>query len=254
MLSRGTDRPGQSHGSSEDGTINDLRRIGVGLLRAAFKPTAVNEARDTVLAHIGLMKNTRPTPSSRHLAGFHQFPALEPLHQLITGNRPTQEVLTRLLGSGYRTTGLSDITINRSQPWHKDILRGQFSHFMEDDRPCERHHGKLFKVLLYLQDSSSLHFVPGSHRDDVSLESDFFATPPDDAEVNKVETRIGDAVILDICTTHRGSAEEAFQSPHVSDNPRILISTVFGGSNCEFADRMERGNAERLSIWRRSHP
>jgi len=239
---------------SDDGVIADVHRSGVGVLRAVFEPTEVDEARRTVLAHVGLMKNTRSTPSSRHLAGFHRFPALEPLHQLITGNQRTRDVMTGLLGPEYRTIGLSDITINRSQQWHKDLLRGRFSHYMDDEHPCEKHHGKLFKVIVYLQDSSSLHFVPGSHRQDISLESDLFAIPADDAPVSQVETRIGDVVIIDICTTHRGSAEEAFQSQRVSDHPRILVSTVFGRSNCEFVDRMELGNAERLSFWQRSKP
>jgi hypothetical protein len=239
---------------SKDGPVADLHRIGVGLIPAAFTATEVDEARHTVLAHLSLMRNTRPTPSSRHLAGFHQFPALEPLHQLVTGNRLTQEVMTRLLGPSHRTIGLSDITVNRSQQWHKDVLRGRYRHFMEDERPCESHHGKLFKVIFYLQDSSSLHFVPGSHRLDIPLENDLLAIPADDAQVIQVQARLGDAVIIDICTTHRGSPEMAFESPHVTNHPRILISTVFGRSNCKFAECVERGNTERLSFWRRGSP
>jgi hypothetical protein len=235
-----------------DGFAAEVVETGVGVLRAAFTPDQINSARQTVLAHVDLMKNTRPTASSRHLAGFHRFPALESLHQLLTGNRHTNEALTNLLGPDYRTIGLSDITINRSQQWHKDLLRGRFSHYLDDERPCANNHGKLFKVILYTQDSNSLLVVPGSHRQDISLESDTFAIPAADVPVSRVETRAGDAVVIDICTTHRGSSEEAFESQVVSDSPKILISTVFGRSNCSFVDSMERGNAERLSWWQRN--
>lgn len=239
---------------SGDDIITELRQNGVGVLAAAITSEEIDEARQTVLSHTELLKNTRPTMSSRHLAGFHQFPVLQPLHQLITGNRRVQEVVSGLLGADYRTIGLSDITINRSQQWHKDLLRGRFRHYVDEDNPCEMHNGKLFKVIVYLQDSSSLHFVPGSHRQDIPLDSDRFAVPGEEVPVEQISTRAGDAVFIDICTTHRGSTEQACQSQDVSDNPRILVSTVFGRSGCSFAERMELGNAERLSQWRRSNP
>lgn len=249
-----TDIPGQvpSETLHADLIADEVRQNGVAVLRAAFAPDEIERARRSVLAHVDLMRNTRPTPSSRHLAGFHRFPELEPLHLLLTGNQQTQEVISSLLGPEYRTIGLSDITINRSQQWHKDLLRGRFSHFIDDEHPCENNHGKAFKVILYTQDSSSLLVVPGSHRQDISLESDHFAIPADDVPVTRIETRAGDAVVIDICTTHRGSAEEAFASQEVSDSPKILVSTVFGRSNCIFADSMESGNAERLFWWQRN--
>ena len=246
--------PAESTSSADVEHVVDLvKQSGVAVLRGAFGADELAAARRTVEAHTGLMKNTRPNPSAMHLAGFHRFPALEPLHQLITGNRATREIITRLLGADHRTIGLSDITINRSQQWHKDLLRGRFSHHIGDEHSCERDHGKVFKVIAYLQDSSSLHFVPGSHRHDISLESDLFAIPDEDAAVTRVETQLGDAVIIDICTTHRGSPEEAFQSALAEQQQRILVSTVFGGADCDFTRRMELGNAERLSVWPHPH-
>lgn len=235
-----------------DVLLSEVRESGVGVIRAAFDPEEIGHARRTVLANVDLMKNTRPTPSSRHLAGFHRFPTLESMHFLITENEQIRAVMTGLVGTDCRTIGLSDITINRSQQWHKDLLRGQFRHHLQDDDPCAKHHGKLFKVIVYLQDSSSLHVVPGSHRRDVSLESDLFAIPNLDAPVSQISAQAGDAVVIDICTTHRGSEEEAFESQGAIDHPKILVSTVFGPSACEFADQMELGNAARLSWWRQS--
>lgn len=240
--------------TSNDTLIGELRRDGITVLRAAFAEEAIDAARHTVLAHTHLMRNTRPTPSSRHLAGFHRFPTLEPLHHLITGNPGLRALFTELLGADHRTIGLSDITINRSQQWHKDLLRGQFAHHLADDHPCEQHHGKLYKVIAYLQDATSLQFVPGSHRHDISLASDEFAIPASDTSVSTIETQAGDAVLIDLCTTHRGAPEEAFQAPHVVEHPRILVSTVFARHGCEFAGRMERGNADRLHHWQRVAP
>lgn len=242
-------KPAIERSTMDDGIIDDLGRDGVGVLRAVFTPNEIIDARRMVLDRIGLMKNTRPNASSRHLAGFHRFPELEPLHQLLTVNPRTRAVMTHLLGAGHRTIGLSDITVNRSQQWHKDLLRGPFRHHLGEGRVCELHHGKVFKVILYLQDSSSLHVVPGSHVHDISLESDEFAVPADGSPVTRIDTHAGDLVVIDICTTHRGSPEEAYRSPEACDPPRILVSTVFGRADCEFTDRMELGNAERLAVW-----
>lgn len=230
-------------------TAAAVRDVGVGLVKQAFTAEEVAMARSIVLAHDHLMKNTRPSPSSRHIAGFHRFPGLEPVHTLLTGNAKVAAVLTELLGPYLRTIGMADVTINRSQQWHKDLLRGKFSHYIEDPSPCMNHHGKLFKVIVYLQDSASLLVVPGSHRRDIPLSSDDFAIPSADEPVVRVETHVGDAVVLDICTTHRGSEEEAYASLEPGDRGRILVSTVFGAVDCRFADQMELGVVVRLCDW-----
>lgn len=231
----------------------DVRDTGAGVIPSAFSGGDIETARRTISRHLGLMKKTRPTPSARHLAGFHRFPALEPLHLLLTQNAAVRSCLGAWLGKDLRTIGLSDITVNRSQPWHKDLLRGAFRHHLDVSRPCERHHGKLFKVIAYLQDSRSLRIVPGSQRRDVDLIDDAAAVPPQDAEIRVIEARAGDAVIIDLCTTHRGSSEEDLQDPRVERHPRMLVSTVFGAAHCDFANRMELGNAARLAAWVERH-
>lgn len=253
MVSANTTSHSREDTFEDDRIVNEVIESGVGVLREVFDGATVADARETVLDHRDLMKNTRPSPSSRHLAGFHRFPELEPLHHLITGNRRIRDFMVMLLGSEIRTIGLTDITINRSQQWHKDLLRGAFSHHMKTEKPCELHHSKLFKVILYLQDSSSLHVVPGSHLRDIDLHSDACAIPGDDAPVVRVDAQVGDAVVIDICTTHRGSPEAAFASLSSSDPARILVSTVFGRVGCAFTDDMELGNAHRLASWQDSH-
>ena len=100
-----------------------------------------------------------------------------------------------------------------------------------------------------MQDSSSLQYVEGSHRQDIPLNSDKFAIPHNDNDIHRASVSMGDAVVLDICTTHRGSTEADCALPELEQNPRILISTVYGRANCTFTDRMEIGNTIRLIDW-----
>lgn len=233
--------------------VSAARRLGAAVVPGAFSPETIASARRLVLENRHLLRNTRPTPSAGHLAGFHRYAPLEPLHLMLTGNPVTMRYLTGLCGDGLRTIGLSDITVNRSQQWHKDLLRGQFSHFLGTDEPCRRFHGSVFKVIMYLQDNASLRYVPGSQLVDVPLGGDSEAIPDADQQIETLEVRAGDAVIIDICTTHRGSEESAFSSPLVEQQPKILISTVFGAAHSALTDRMERGNMERLAAWMERH-
>ena len=231
--------------------LDEVRSAGVEVIVGAFDAATVDHARRVALAHSDLMKRTRPTPSARHVAGFHRFPALEPLHTAITGNPLVTERMQVLLGAPLRTIGLSDITIDRSQQWHKDLLRGAYRSFLEPHGVCANNHGKAFKVIMYLQDSNSLQVIPGSHRRDIDLDSDQHAIPGPNDSVIPVPVRTGDAVIIDLCTTHRGADEATYLGQPDDAPPRILVSTVFTRAECDFADRLEAGNAARLADWSR---
>lgn len=236
--------------STQD-AVEQVSATGAAVVPGAFDDDAIAAARELVLANTRLMKRTRPTLTARHLAGFHRFPALEPLHGAITANPVVAGPLHDLLGRDLRTIGLSDITIDRSQPWHKDLLRGAYRHFLDPEGVCERHHGKAFKVIMYLQDSSSLQVVPGSHRIDIDLDGDRHAVPGPDDEVITVPVRRGDAVIIDLCTTHAGADEATYLAAPPDAPARILVSTVFTRAECSFADQLEAGNAARLADWSR---
>lgn len=229
----------------------EIKITGLGVLPGVFDQDTIEETRRIILENLHLMKNTRRTASSRHLAGFHRFPALEPLHCLITNSPQIQDVLRDLSSGEIRTLGLSDITINRSQQWHKDLLRGKYQQYHDSEHICTESNGKAFKALVYLQDSSSLQFIEGSHRQDISLSSDDSAIPENEGDARRVEVHAGDVVIMDICTTHRGSTEEQCSSPELEKHPRILMSTVFGQVDCAFTDSMEVGNSIRQVDWAR---
>jgi hypothetical protein len=237
--------------SAASTSVDDVRALGVGVLRHVLDPTAVAEARRLVLEHRRLLRNTRPTASAGHLAGFHRYPALEPLHAMLAEHPVVSECIADLCGPGARAIGMTDITVNRSQPWHKDLLRGRFREHLGVDDPCARWHGTVFKLLAYLQPGSSLAVVDGSHRRDVDLSTDDHALPGPGDEVRNVRVEAGDVVVLDICTTHRGSEESDFANPDAEVNPKILISTVYGAAHSELATRMELGNAARLADWMR---
>ncbi|MEQ8857880.1 MAG: phytanoyl-CoA dioxygenase family protein [Pseudomonadales bacterium] len=240
-------------GCSLSDLLAPLSSDGAVVIPGVFDPEQVAWARRVVLEHGPLMANTRAAPSSRHMAGFHRFPEFEPLHLMLTQSATVSSVMKHLCGDRVRTIGLSDITVNRSQQWHKDLLRGRFRVYLGEGPYCAAWHGTVFKLIVYLQDSTSLKIVPGSHREDIDLASDDSAIPIDESTAVALPAKAGDAVIIDICTTHRGSPETAFTTREVESHPKILVSTVFGRFGAPLTNRMEVGNAARLESWTSQH-
>jgi len=230
--------------------VDALRRHGVTVLRGAFERDEIAAARDRVLRNVRLLRNTRPTPSSGHLAGFHRHPELEPLHTMLTGNPGIRQLVEAALGGEDACAiGLTDITLNRSQPWHADLLRGRFRHHLDGLDVWNPAHGGVFKVLAYLNDTDSLKVVRGSHLQAIDLASDASAVPADDAQVAALGIKAGDVVVMDIRCVHRGADEETYQSGKWDRDPRILVSTVLGGGDRALTRRLEAGNFERLLDW-----
>jgi len=239
-----------SKNMSEAHNLRELRRVGITVLEGVFDRETVAMSREQVLRHCSLYKNTRPTASSRHLAGFHRYPELDSLHNQLVENKKILDFMTLVVGcKQVRSIGLSDITINRSQHWHKDLLRGKYAAYLKglDVWDCEC--PGVYKLLMYLQDGRSLKIVPGSHRVPLSLESDEYAEPGDDADVADVSFKAGDVVVMDIRTSHRGSTEEVFLSRAFDDDPKILLSTALGVDASALTNAMELGNARRLRDW-----
>jgi hypothetical protein len=133
--------------------LQQLRDHGHTTLKNVIRPSAVEGFRQQILQNRRLFKNTRSSSSALHLAGFHRFPELESLHTQLTGNRVMRRFLEYVLQEQpIQSLGLSDITISRSQPWHKDLLRGKFRQYLqEQDEVWGRNGGGVFKVLFYLQ-------------------------------------------------------------------------------------------------------
>jgi hypothetical protein len=233
--------------------MKELGETGVTVLPNVFSSAVVAEARLLVLGNLDLMANTRRTPNSRHLAGFHRFKPLKDLHEELNANPLIQSFMSDCLGPNHYAIGLSDITINRSQQWHKDLLRGRFQHYLGEGHDSASNRGKCFKIIQYLQDSDSLCIVPGSHKTNIPLESDSEAIPLSKDLVQSISVQAGDALILDICLTHRGSPASAFHSAKFDETAKILVSTVIGRRQCDFATQMRVGNEARLLAWDRRH-
>src|SRR5689334_5224 len=209
--------------------LQELRTDGITVLEGVFDRETVDLSREQVMEHWFLYKNTRPTPSSRHLAGFHLYPELVSLHNLLAGNKKVLNFINLALGGqGARSIGLSDITINRSQHWHKDLLRGNYESYLKGVDIWGAEGAGVYKLLMYLQDGRSLKIVRGSHLMPVSLENDEYAEPRDNADVVDVSFKAGDVVVLDIRTSHRGSTEDVFLSGAYDNDPKILVSTALG--------------------------
>jgi hypothetical protein len=157
-------------------------------------------------------------------------------------------------GGGVRSIGLSDITINRSQPWHVDLLRGKYSHYLDNSISWTADEGGVYKAILYLNDTDSLKVVRGSHLKPVLLDNDHYAEPGEDAEVASISVYAGDVVVMDLRCAHRGSDEAAYASGQWDEDPRILVSTVLGGADRRLTRAMEIGNFFRLQDWLDRHP
>lgn len=233
----------------------NLKQDGFVVLPNVFSHEQIAFARKTILDNIHLLKNTRPTVSSRHLAGFHRHPALEILHCMLATNSEIRGFINDALGGMDSVTiGLSDITINRSQEWHCDLLRGEFSSYLNEEVCWGPRGGGVYKALLYLQEGKSLATVPGSHVRKTSLDNDQCVIPTDPDSISHVAVNPGDVVIIDLRLIHRGSTEAEMQPLTLADDAKILISTVFGGTDCPLTNAMEVGNFHRLMAWIAKHP
>ena len=118
--------PAESNGSLNRTSFNktELATKGYSVVPNAVTPCEVDRFRGLVLGNQQLMKNTRPTPSARHLAGFHRFEAFAELHARLASNESVARALDETFdGDIYEDIGLTDITINRSQQWHSDLAQ-----------------------------------------------------------------------------------------------------------------------------------
>jgi hypothetical protein len=251
-------KPSEAQGAADLAEM--LSRDGYAVLSGLFPPSAIEDARARVVRNIDLFRNTRPNPSSGHLAGFHRYPALEPLHGLLSESDRILDILTRATGCPpIRSIGLSDITVNRSQEWHVDLLRGAYRHHLDDDICWGADGGGVYKALLYLQPGNGLKVMPGAHATPLPLDSDRSSRPTGTSQVRSVGVGGGDVILMDVRLPHRGSTEEELSNREFLAAPKILISTVLGADRKPLTRAMEIGNFERLLDWdefhsRRAHP
>lgn len=214
---------------------------------------AVQKARKCIIENAHLLKNTRPNVSSGHIAGFHRYPDLEPLHALVSSNPVVLDILRATSGcSLIRSIGLSDITVNRSQEWHVDLLRGRYQSHLTPEICWGPRGGGVYKALLYLQAGATLKVVPGAHTRPTALDDDRKCEPGSSAETEAVAVPSGGIVLMDIRLPHRGSSEEELRNTSAQDS-KMLVSTVLVGDKLPLGEAMERGNFERLLDWDALH-
>jgi len=230
--------------------LKNLEESGYTVIPGAFDHRAIDQMRLSVLRNLQIMSNTRPTPTSFHIAGFHRFPSLEAIHTSLS----TNSKILRVLDGVYEKRrmiclGLTDITVNRSQPWHTDLLRGAYSVHLTQEICWDTEALPCLKALLYLQDGASLQLVPGSHRHPIDLSADERVIPTGNASVVDVSVHSGDVILMDIRTIHRGASEAEMAEKGLGSDAKILISTVFGDRYSKLTQAMQVGNSKRLIDW-----
>lgn len=234
--------------------ISKVKSDGYFLIRNVYGQSQIEGMRRHVLQYVGLMGRTRDNPNSFHLAGFHRFPEFSALHSTIASNRQIHSSLSRhYINEPYRPIGLSDITVNRSQQWHTDLLRGRYSAYLAGCDPWGASEHGCVKVLIYLQSGKSLRIVPGSHVCESPLDDSAIAGLPRLEVFEELQVNAGDVVLMDIRTIHRGATDAEMSKEELVHAPEILVSTVFGSIHSPLAQRMEAGNVQRNADWDRRY-
>ncbi len=238
-------------GNRDKGALIEALDVdGVCVLRGALSAEAIGALREACLGQTTLMGQTRRVAHSHHLAGFHRFAAFAGVDRTFHECDAITGFLDSYFGAGeHAPIGLSDITINRSQHWHTDLLRGPYARFLEGVDPWASTRGECLKALIYLQDGKSLRFAKGSHRaptplDDVALED--LAREQQDTQL---DIKAGDVVMMDIRGLHRGATDEEMAQEAMVEKPKILLAHVFGKRGAPFAQAMAEGNAARMADW-----
>jgi primosomal replication protein N len=102
---------------------------------------------------------------------------------------------------------------------------------------------------MYLQNGRSLTVAEGKHLVKTPLnDKDLMSVIANNPTVS-IPVEAGDIVVMDIRLPHRGSTEEQMAREQVVLNPKILISTVFGGNDRRLTHQMMEGNLARLIDW-----
>ncbi|MEE9387548.1 MAG: hypothetical protein V3U96_02975 [Paracoccaceae bacterium] len=227
-----------------------LEADGFCVVKGVFSPDKIANFRDILTQNLDEMGQTRNVAHSFHLAGFHRFSKFDWVTEQIETNPAILDFLRDYYcGSSFSTLGLSDITINRSQQWHTDLLRGQYAKYLDGVNPWARPKGDCIKALVYLQNGKSLRIVQNSHRYPSPFDDRAIADVAQAKNVTQLSVRAGDVVMLDIRAIHRGSTDAEMSDPKLSENPKILLSTVFGRTKSAFSEAMRIGNADRMQDW-----
>ena len=172
------------------------------------------------------------------------------MHLLVSNNPLANRIIAEATAAPrVRSIGLSDITLNRSQQWHVDLLRGPYRKHLTADLCWGAEAAESSRSCSILQPGASLRVLAGAHAKPVPLDDDRKVEPQDEAEAQSVPVKAGSLVIMDIRLPHRGSSEEELATPASLDTPKILVSTVLAGSNRPLGAAMERGNFERMLDW-----
>ena len=158
-------------------------------------------------------------------------PELAHLFELLHGNQQLHEALAHVfhsprppMRSNYRLMKRSELTIDRSRPWHQDGLA--FTPTYGDQNLVA---STLLNVAVYLQDSitvPSLEIVPGGHAAPCEPGSAY-----DRPSSYKLFTRRGDAVIFNFRNRHRSgdmNSRRRINEPTTAVPHRTLLNLGYG--------------------------
>jgi len=228
--------------------LENLRANGYALITGAMSLNDVDQARSLIKNNLNHFYKTRHHIYSGHLPDFCSNLSLAALNDLLLKNLKLNNYLN-IDKNEYEDIGLNDITLNRSQDWHTDLLRGKYKNFLNDDLCWYKNDGVVYKILWYLQDGESLKVLSGQHTKPRPLESDIYAQPLEKDLITQVKVKSTDLVVMDLRLPHRGSSDSELEHIQSFDASKILVTTVVGKMGHELSNAMKIGNKERTNDW-----
>ena len=217
------------------------------ILKNIFSASEVKNYRKKIFNNLDLFAKS---PNSRHLAGFHRYPEFISIQNDLLSNNKIQEFFKLIeVGVKWISIELTDITINRSQPWHTDLLRGKYKNYLDLGDVYGSNGGGVYKILLYLQKGKNLKIIPGSHKKLTPLDDSVSEKLASENNVKTVDLGEGDIIIMDVRLQHRGATENEMNSKEFDDNAKILIASVIGDSSKKYTHQMILGNCHRQLDW-----
>lgn len=225
-------------------------------LEKVIAPEAIDNMRRLIASNLLYGSKTRDYDLNWHIPYFQRYSELESIHKYLLKQEPLNSAARSLLNSDkICSTSISDITVNRSQDWHKDLFRGPYRNLLPMNKwnPFDEQIPFAYRCLVYLQDGKSLQVISGSDTQEVCLENDSFSKPQKEDQVITLQANAGDVIFFDIRTTHRGKSYNDCSRIKTMNGIPMMIGLTLTYRESRWLYWLEFLNRARLRDWHTKH-
>ena len=235
-------------------------RDGVAVLQRMFMPKEVRRMRELVLSSLSTLPwlgGPRSGFVALDVIGDQALAPLHPVVRAVLENPALHTELSKVMnGSDYVFADMSELQVNRSVGWHRDILHSNEARLQRHDLWGETRYG-MVRFIMYLQshaeDDGALQLVPGSHlsrgctlggRRQPSCSSKIVELPARGAKLRRLRPAEGEAMLFDMRLMHRGHQRDAASYASL-DGARISLQLTFGLRHNAITEEWREGDRER---------